>query len=349
MRNKGFSEEVAKQVTGAIKPDSQKVYENKWKLYNEWCLLNNIDPLHISEPNFADFMLYLFQKKSLATPTIKGYRSALAGALRYTTDFDISSSSILSDLIRSFEKERPPGKRGFPKWELRIVLNSLTEPPYEPLVEADLKWLTFKTVFLLMLASGARRSEIHALDTKHITQSNGWKYVTLKPNPKFLSKNFNYKSGTRNFEGFTIEALKHRVGTDMPKDATLCPVRALKTYLAKTENLRAKENSQLFVALNSKKPVARNSISSWIKHTIKYAYENCTEDTQTLLKVSAHEVRAIATSTAFYGNQAVEEILRSARWAHQTTFTTYYLRDVSQDLQGIHRLGPVMVANQVLL
>ena len=37
----------------------------------------------------------------------------------------------------------------------------LTKDPFEPLHKASLKHLTLKTVFLLVLASGKCRSEIH--------------------------------------------------------------------------------------------------------------------------------------------------------------------------------------------
>ena len=40
-----------------------------------------------------------------------------------------------------------------PKWNLTLVLASLLGKPYEPLEEADLKLLTHKYVFLLMVAS----------------------------------------------------------------------------------------------------------------------------------------------------------------------------------------------------
>ncbi len=53
------------------------------------------------------------------------------------------------------------------------------------------------------------------------------------------------------------------------------------------------------------------------------------------MKVSSHEVRALATSTAFYGNTAMTEIMKAARWAQSTSFTTFYLRDVAQNMEGI--------------
>ena len=50
-----------------------------------------------------------------------------------------------------------------PQWDLGIVLEALSQPPYEPLREASFKHLTLKTVFLLAMASVGRHSELHAL------------------------------------------------------------------------------------------------------------------------------------------------------------------------------------------
>ena len=51
-------------------------------------------------------------------------------------------------------------------WNLSLVLHQLTKAPFEPIKEASLKHLTFKTVFLLALGSGKHRSEIHAWQNK---------------------------------------------------------------------------------------------------------------------------------------------------------------------------------------
>ena len=50
-----------------------------------------------------------------------------------------------------------------PEWDLGIVLDALSKPPYEPLREASLKHLTLKTVFLLGMVSAGRCSELQAL------------------------------------------------------------------------------------------------------------------------------------------------------------------------------------------
>ena len=70
-------------------------------------------------------------------------------------------------MIMSMELQRPRLTPVLPQWDLGIVLEALSKPPYEPLREASLKHLTLKTVFLLTMASGGggggRRSELQAL------------------------------------------------------------------------------------------------------------------------------------------------------------------------------------------
>ena len=60
----------------------------------------------------------------------------------------------ISDMIMSMESERPRLTQVLPQWDLGIVLEALSKPPYEPLGQASLKHLTLKTVFLLAMASG---------------------------------------------------------------------------------------------------------------------------------------------------------------------------------------------------
>ena len=94
--------------------------------------------------------------------TIAGYRSALASRLSHLHELDIGHNPDLGKLLTSFKRDRPRASRQIPSWDLGFVLNGLMKPPFEPLKDASLKCLTFKTVFLIMLASAKRRSEVHA-------------------------------------------------------------------------------------------------------------------------------------------------------------------------------------------
>ena len=173
--------------------------------------------------------------------------------------------------------------------------------------------------------------------------------MTFAPNPKFKSKNYDYATGKRNFEGFTVEAMKHRLGHGLEGEALNCPTRSARWYLKKTKPIR-KGRKRFFISYkkNYEKDICQNTVSSWLKQAVIQAHSNMPAEAMKRLQVKAHDVRAIATSTAFYGNVALSEILKAARWASQTTFTSFYLKDVSQDLEGINRLGPVIVAQAKL-
>ena len=67
-------------------------------------------------------------------------------------------------------------------WDLSIVLGALSKFPFElrNMASIDLKLLTFKTLFLLGLASGARQGEIHALDISQLGWTDDGKEVLSK-------------------------------------------------------------------------------------------------------------------------------------------------------------------------
>ena len=124
-----------------------------------------------------------------------------------STTVNISKDDNLTRLLESFHRDRPKGRRGIPSWNLSLVLHQPTKAPFEPLTEASLKHVTFKTVFLLALGSGKRRSEIHAWQHKNIRHQADWSKVSLFPSPSFLSKNQLAKEGPESVAPVVISAL----------------------------------------------------------------------------------------------------------------------------------------------
>ena len=135
----------------------------------------------------ADFLLYLFQVRKLQPGTIEGYRSAIADKLG-NVPLNVSRDENLTGLLDSFHRDRPKGRRGILSWNLSLVLHRLTKAPFEPLKEASLKHLTFKTVFLLGLGSGKRRSEIHACYTKTSDTKQIGPRCPYTPHPAFFPR-----------------------------------------------------------------------------------------------------------------------------------------------------------------
>ena len=100
---------------------------------------------------------------------------------------------ILSDMISSMELRMPRQMPVLPEWDLGIIVEALIKPPYEPLREVSLKYLTHKTVFLLVMASAGRHSELQALvfDLKYMQFKPKGAGVTLYFSPELMQKNQN--------------------------------------------------------------------------------------------------------------------------------------------------------------
>jgi hypothetical protein len=156
---------------------------------------------------------------------------------------DVGNNQFIFLLVRNFSLERPRQRVLVPQWNLGLVLSALNLTPFEPAEEVYLKFLSYKCCFLFALASGRRRSEVHAFST-----SNSWlrfsrdkSSVTLLTDPAFLGKNQIPDKGA---EPIYIPAL--------PQDSdsvSLCPVRILSIYLTRTASLRSSTNKRLFIPI----------------------------------------------------------------------------------------------------
>ena len=196
IKEQGFSEAVATRIEAPQRGSTRSVYEAKWAIFTKWCITNQVDFRAPPVKSVADFLMYLFEDRKLQPSTIDGYSSAIADKLGNLT-LNISKDENLTRRLDSFHRDRPKGRRGIPSWNLSLVLHQLTKAPFEPIKEASLKHLTFKTVFLLALGSGKRRSEIHAWQHRNIRHQSDWSKVSLYPSPSFLSQEPAGQGGSR--------------------------------------------------------------------------------------------------------------------------------------------------------
>ena len=347
IKEQGFSEAVAARIEAPQRGSTRSVYEAKWTIFKKWCVSNQVDFGSPPIKSVADFLMYLFEDKKLQPSTIDGYRSAIADKLGDTI-VNISKDDNLTRLLESFHRDRPKGRRGIPSWNLSLVLHQLTKAPFEPLKEASLKHLTFKTVFLLALGSGKRRSEIHAWQHRNIRHQSDWSKVSLFPSPSFLSKNQLAKEGPGSVAPVVIPALAPTLDRSLKSDRSLCPVRALRYYLDRTSDIR-QDKQLVFVSFKKgfDKDISPATISSWIKQTVILCYELSDHQAHTLHQVKAHDVRAFAASKAFQSGVSLEQILSACHWKSHNTFTQFYLKDVAWADSELYHLGPVVAAQQI--
>ena len=305
-----------------------------------------------AEPSISDiaeFLNHLFTVKNLKPATIAGYRTAISDHLG-PFGLEVGRSIHLNRLLASFYRDKPILNRGIPSWDLSLVLMALTKAPFEPLKDASLKVLTFKTVFLMALASGKRRGEVHAWTFSSLRHKPHWREVTISPSPAFLAKNQLASEGPDLIRPIVIPALKPFLSSDLSDDMTLCPIRALRYYLDRTSTLRKGKNL-LFISFKEgfDKDIQRSTISSWIKQTVALAYQS-SDSMSDNVHVKAHDIRSMSASLAFKGGVSLEQVLGSCFWKSHNTFTTFYLKDVAWQStdQSDFKLGPVVSAQHVV-
>ena len=133
---KKISENVAHFVSKSTRTSAQKVYDAKWIGYIRCCHRRKVNLVSAPLTVTADFLIYHFSEKKYQISTIKGYRSMISNTLKFKTGNRIGSNPVLSELIRSFELQRPVQRSLTPEWDLSWVLVCLQKAPYEPLHKA---------------------------------------------------------------------------------------------------------------------------------------------------------------------------------------------------------------------
>ena len=167
--------------------------------------------------------------------------------------------------------------------------------------DSDIKHLALKTASLLALASGKRRSEIHAWVANKVSNLGQWEKVALFPSPDLIAKNQLAHEGTQSVSPVLIPALTTIVDRQFKQDRYLCPVRVLRYYLDRAKDLRG-DRSLLFISFKKghSTDIRPATLSSWLKQTILLCYKQADQQALDLVQVKAHDIRAFAASKAFY-------------------------------------------------
>ena len=264
---------VAERIAAPQRSSTRTIYKSKWALFEKWCRENSVDFSTPSVKQISDFFMYLYQDLNRRPSTIDGYRTAIVDTLGPTAHH-VAHNADLHRLLSSFHRDRPKCSRNLPKWNLSVVLNELTKAPFEPMKDTDLKHLTLKTAFLLALASGKRRSEIHAWVANKVSNLGQWEKVALFPSSDFIAKNQLAREGSQSVSPVTIPALTTIVDRQFKEDRTLCPVRALRYYLDQTKDPRG-SRSLLFISFKKghTSDIRPATLSSWLKQNILLCYK----------------------------------------------------------------------------
>ena len=231
--------------------------------------------------------------------------------------------------LRGARRLRPPVRRALPSWELQVVLDGLSKPPFEPLDQAGISFLSYKTAILLALASAKRSGELCALSVHPscLSFGEGDNLVEMWPNPSFQPKVITSSFRSRVIRVRPFFPPPHASMEDRQRHL-LCPVRALRCYLHRTAGFR--RSDQLFVGFGVKdrgSPLSSQRLAHWLCHAIRVAYEAL--DRVPPIPIRAHSTRGVAASVALFKGVSVEDVCLAASWSSSSTFVQSYLLDVA--------------------
>ena len=207
--------------------------------------------------------------------------------------------------------------------------------------------LTFKTVFLVALASAKRRSELHAF-SHWVQHPEDWSSVTLLPDPLFVAKTERACHPDTRLQEVTLKALAPFIGPDLSTNTNNCVVRAVKIYLSRTKAFCCgRKRLFIFYKPGHQDEIKAPTISSWLVKTVHYVYEHTQNQTARFYHVKGHDLRAFATSWNALQKVSTRDILRAAQWQSHNTFTVFYLIDLSVIEEDMYKIGPLVTAHHI--
>ena len=332
-RAAGFSSAVAQQSSLARRPSSRALYQHRWSIYRSWCHDHGHSVSRPTLAKVADFLYWLQFTKGLSVSSLRGYRSALSAVFRFHLP-SLSSDPVLRDLLRSFRLSSAERVMRPPAWDLSKVLQYLVTSAFEPLSRASFRALTLKTLFLLALATAKRVGELQALSSlvTFVGADACLSYI-----PQFVAKS---ESLTRSIpRSFLVKSLAD-FAAGLDTDLLLCPVRALRLYLPRARSLSPGRHRLFVSSRRPSRAMSKNAVSFFLREVISAAGAARPH----VGSLRAHDVRSVSTSVAFHRNWSVSSVLESATWASSSVFSSFYLRDIQHEFDGLLSLGPFVAA-----
>ena len=315
LQDQGFPEPVIHVMLAAKRTSTRKVYDSRWSAFADWCSQRDLDPTVVPVTGVLEFLTSIIPDKS--TNTLRGYVSAISSRHAPVDDASLGSHPAVSQWLKGLVQSKGISRSIVPAWDLDIVLAALKSHPFEP--AANDKFATWKTVFLVAVASARRAGELHALrmDQPYIRWSAT--DVTLFPDVTFLPK---VNTPFHASQPICLPAMHDEKDSDL---RLLCVRRALKRYVNSSASYRKARAQQLFVCYGGKSrgnPVSKYRISSWLVELIAWVYTH--QNLPVPQGIKGHQTRKQSTSIADLAGVDPQLICAAATWASRCTFAKHY-------------------------
>jgi integrase len=212
-----------------------------------------------------------------------------------------------------------------------LVLRDLAEMP-DPLSPI---LALYKALFLVAFSSAARVSELAALVVPPLFSEEG---MSLSFSSTFIPKRTRAAAAHSPLAPLVIASLPLA-------DAAVCPVVAMRKYLEFRAAFPRHAEPPLWCHATKNINITPRHLAAWLRAVIAGAYRRAQKAPP--LGFTPHSIRAAAASWAWQTNVPLSVILEQCRWAHSSTFTSFYLRRVAQTDGLQQRLKPLAIARML--
>jgi integrase len=251
----------------------------------------------MSSVQLVDVLSFLQQyvDKQRAQSTIRAAHAALLHYFLLFQRDDIINAPIVALLVKGAQNLAPIKEKVPFIWDPEIPLTFINSKPFPTLFRPAGK----EALLLLLLATGIRVSDAHRLSRKMTKSGEVWIIPYLEarktgPSPPQLLRAFS--------------------------NARLCPARALQRYLTLANAIRKPEERFMFISSRGTRADV-DTLRNWVTELLESAG----------IQATAGSCRSASTSAAVLRNMDIDQVLKAAGWARESTFRRYYQR-------GIHPL-----------
>ncbi len=179
-------------------------------------------------------------ERRLSPSTLKVYVAAIAAHHDAVDGKSVGKHDLVIRFLRGARRLNPPHPHLVPSWDLPSVLSALRGDPFEPMQSVELKFLSLKTVLLAALATVKRVGDLQAfsVDDSCLEFGPGNSHVVLRPRAGYVPK---VPTTPFRDQVVNLQALPREEAD--PAIALLCPIRALRIYVDRTQSFRTSDQS----------------------------------------------------------------------------------------------------------
>lgn len=285
------------------KEGTRKSYRNYIQQWIMFCKFHKIDPHDPSRLYVTSFLRPLLEDGA-SYSTVNVARCALSAVMDTGTSNTIGASWSVSRVVKGCGNLNPPEPKYDITWDVSKVFRQMES--WGKNEDLSLLRLSKKLVMLLLLCTAQRGQTVWLLPKSGLR----WTEYGARFNMRHQLKH--------NQPGEPLSTIKIY---EYPRNRNICPVYCLKAYMARTKPLR-KNIDQVFITTTKPyKPVARNTISGWVKKVLQASGI----DTQ---KFASHSTRAASTSAALVSGVNVNTLMQQASWKCAQTFAVHYNKPI---------------------